>query len=229
MESSSGPTILSSGMFLMASRIIVAFAVLTTGSLWACRGDGSAGAPPPTFELGPPSLVIGSDDSLPGQNLYRISGLFRTGDGHIVVANGGSGQIRIFEGTGSLVAEMGGSGPGPEEFQALRGVLPFGRDSVIAWDPLSSRFAVWSLGGQFGRTIPVNSGRALEVNGELSDGRLVLSSWHQFLPRSSSSVVLGRGYSDTIEVVILDVVQRTSHRVGFFLGRQVVATKNRFS
>ncbi len=78
-----------------------------------------------------PALVIGTQNGEPYQ-LSRVLGAVRLLDGRVVVADGGSLQLRIFDSTGAFLSAKGGRGAGPGEFQeAPRLVLSAG-DVVVA-------------------------------------------------------------------------------------------------
>jgi hypothetical protein len=141
------------------------------------RATGSRGGPEVfTVELDSPLTLIGDVPSKPGHQLYRVRSVFRTPDGRVVVANGGSGQIRVFDSSGALMSEMGGSGGGPKEFGALVLVWPMAGDSVGAYDPIGNRVSAWDLDGHHGRTVAVPVPRSPLVEGRFADGSLLVVS-----------------------------------------------------
>ena len=79
-------------------------------------------------------------------------------DGRIVVANGGSGELRFFDSTGSHLASRGGQGEGPGEFLQLRSLEPWPGDSIVAWFGPRANISVFDSGGNYGRTIEINDG-----------------------------------------------------------------------
>lgn len=89
-----------------------------------------------------PRVVIGGDAADERSELYRVSGAARRSDGKIVVANGGTMELRLFEADGTPAASFGRSGGGPGEFGmlALVGLLP--GDSALVHDARNRRFTV---------------------------------------------------------------------------------------
>jgi hypothetical protein len=100
-----------------------------------------------------PMLSIGRVDGPAEYQLHRVTRALRLGDGTIVVANGGTSQIRFYDATGKHTHSAGGRGSGPGEFQALQLLRRFGPDSLIAWDGRLNRGTVLALDGTYGRTV----------------------------------------------------------------------------
>ncbi|HEX7024405.1 MAG TPA: hypothetical protein VF187_06275, partial [Gemmatimonadales bacterium] len=61
-----------------------------------------------------PLVDIGGGDD-PEQDLDNVRGATRLGDGRIVVANTGSGELRIYDGKGKWLRNLGRKGEGPGE------------------------------------------------------------------------------------------------------------------
>jgi hypothetical protein len=78
-----------------------------------------------------PSLVIGDREGDP-YLLSRVAGTARLGDGRIVIADGGSLQLRFFDSSGTFLKAVGRNGEGPGEFRELSmfSVLP--GDTLVA-------------------------------------------------------------------------------------------------
>jgi 6-bladed beta-propeller len=74
----------------------------------------------------PPIVTIGNTAT----DLFDVHAALPLSDGRIVVANGGSNEILIFDGDGSLLHRSGGNGNGPGEFFALS-FLSVGRDDSL--------------------------------------------------------------------------------------------------
>ena len=81
-----------------------------------------------------PVLSIGTFQGDTIYQLFQVQGAKRLGDGRIVVANAGSGELRFFDGQGSFLAAVGrkGEGPGEIERPALVGI--FGGDTLVVVD-----------------------------------------------------------------------------------------------
>lgn len=80
-----------------------------------------------------PSLVLGSLAGAEENQLYRVRGALKLNDGRIVVANGGSQGIRIYDPGGHLQNRYGGDGEGPGEFRSVMLVGCLG-DSLVVLD-----------------------------------------------------------------------------------------------
>lgn len=149
-----------------------------------------------------PSLSIGSVDSGEADELYRVSDATRLDDGRIVIANGGSNEIRVFNPDGSHSGTWGGRGEGPGEF--TRG----GPTAVALWpgDSIAApnagpRLSLFDMNGNHGRDVALDATRS-NVLDLLPDGRIV----------SRGSLLLnpdGRGNQDLVryytEWAVLDV------------------------
>lgn len=135
------------------------------------------------WRIGPePVLTLGADPlgRDEAQQFRWITGAAKLPDGRIVVADGASGELRVFDADGSHSATWGGAGDGPGEFQGLTGVAPWPGDSIVAFDsyrPL--RATVFSSAGEFGRSfgLPQLLPAGLPtVAGTLPGGTILLTS-----------------------------------------------------
>lgn len=122
-----------------------------------------------------PGLLIGAVDGPDAYQLFRVRGARRLEDGRIVVADGGTNEIRIFDASGRYLITMGGRGEGPGEFTYLHKLLPWPGDSVAASDRNQRRISVFSSSGMLGRTIRfANIGGWPIPRGLLADGSIAL-------------------------------------------------------
>lgn len=104
------------------------------------------------WRIGPePSVSIGKREGEDPYLLHRVSDATRLRDGRIVIANGGSHELRFFDSLGSHLANRGGAGEGPGEFAFLRRVDPWPGDSIVAWEAPGLGFSVFDTDGGFGR------------------------------------------------------------------------------
>jgi hypothetical protein len=99
-----------------------------------------------------PDLVIGAGESLDGL-LFDVQGVRAMPDSTILVVDGGSAELRFFDGHGERTAVSGGEGRGPGEFLAPVLVPSPGQDSLVLFDRRLGRFQVFLSGGSFVRTI----------------------------------------------------------------------------
>jgi hypothetical protein len=130
----------------------------------------------------------GAIDGPPGRIFDRIGSIaFLDGSSRLLVADGGSSQIRIYGEAPDPVLVFGRTGQGPGEFASLDWALPYRADSVVAWDGRLGRLTVMTPAGEHGRTITVSRGTGvsmgspgrggssafLDVVGPLANGRFV--------------------------------------------------------
>ena len=118
-------------------------------------------APPAGSRLGwrigsEPSVSIGRRDGEESYLLYGAGDATILADGRILVADGGSGELRFFDSTGSHLASRGGQGEGPGEFLQLRSLEPWPGDSIVAWFGPRQNVSVFDSGGNYARTIEIN-------------------------------------------------------------------------
>jgi hypothetical protein len=81
----------------------------------------------PTVELG----VVEGD---PSQQFNRVAGAARLSDGRVVVADGGSKELRFFDPSGNHLHTVGGQGEGPGEFAYLAALDRLPGDTIVASD-----------------------------------------------------------------------------------------------
>ena len=107
------------------------------------------------WRIGPGPLSIGSVD---GDEPYLFNGAVSAAklpDGRIVVADGSSRELRMFDSAGTHVMTRGGEGEGPGEFWWLSYVAAWPGDSIVAWFPRRGRIAVFDSDGSYGRSFSV--------------------------------------------------------------------------
>lgn len=139
------------------------------GGGWA-PGEGWTVASEPTVEIG----GVGRGEA---DELYRAWSAVRQSDGTVVVANGGTGELRFYD-AGRHVRSVGRAGQGPGEFEDLQRVWLLPGDSLLAYDFFPARLSVFSPAGEFVRSIHVRDpgGRQVIVRGPLHDGSLLVAS-----------------------------------------------------
>ncbi|MEQ9401587.1 MAG: hypothetical protein RJQ04_20645 [Longimicrobiales bacterium] len=124
-----------------------------------------------------PELSIGVASGRTAHQLFGVRDATVLPDGRIAIANGGTGEIRVFDATGAHLTSMGGAGEGPGEFRRLEAVEAWPGDSLLAWDARQQRMSVFSADGTHGRTFRLRhfedtySPRFLGVT---PDGRLLV-------------------------------------------------------
>jgi hypothetical protein len=120
-----------------------------------------------------PLVDIGGQDA-PGHDLDLVGDATRLSDGHLVVADRGSGELRLFDSTGTFLHAIGRRGKGPGEFGAIGALQRLKGDSLLVFDPMLRRVTRFSSTGQFAETanvMHVSEGSLLLVNAQLTNGR----------------------------------------------------------
>lgn len=86
--------------------------------------------------------LAGSGDGA-NHEFHRVRGMTRLSTGDLVVADGGSAEIRLFSEAGDLLGVAGGEGEGPGEFTGLVGLARGRGDTLLAldWDDRLALFA----------------------------------------------------------------------------------------
>ena len=111
------------------------------------------------WRIGPePRVSIGRREGEDPCLLYRAMDATILPDGRIVVANGGSGELRFFDSAGSHLTSRGGQGEGPGEFLGLRSLEPWPGDSIVAWFGPRQGISVFDSDGNYARAIEINDG-----------------------------------------------------------------------
>ncbi len=165
-------------------------------------------APAPGSRLGwmigdEPVVSIGTRDASDAFQFYRVGGATRLADGRIVVANGGSNELLVFDAEGNHLDAWAGRGDGPGEFRGLASVSPWPGDSLIAGDSQQGRASIFDLAGAHGRTMslrgpPDAATRAIAAAGGGADAGPVDIEPHvvlRVLPDGTLLTRTPRGYS----------------------------------
>ncbi|HEX8695324.1 MAG TPA: hypothetical protein VF746_23130 [Longimicrobium sp.] len=133
-----------------------------------------------------PSVVIGVEDGPPEYLLDNVKAAVRLSGGRIAVANGGTGEIRIYAAAGEHAATLGRRGSGPGEFEGLDRLWAAGGDTLIAYDAIQRRFTVFAPDGRVAATLPlpVVEGRpgATLLLGRFADGSVLVKAGAELSP-----------------------------------------------
>ena len=104
-----------------------------------------------------PRVSIGVVDGAPEYLLHRIGGALRLPDGRIVVGDGGSGQLRFYDSTGTFLQAAGRKGHGPGEFgESVMRVWRGARGEIFVSDNDNARINVVSDAGWFVRVVQLH-------------------------------------------------------------------------
>jgi hypothetical protein len=149
------------------------FLVVATAA--GCTSGRGEGAPPggERWSVGAPSLALSAG---PGTDFLQIAGAMRLSDGRLVVADGGSSEVRYFAPDGALLGTTGGRGEGPGEFALIQSMGPAGGDSVWVYDYGTTRITLLDARGRTARTAQVTPPLpAGAMVGRAPDGTFVLA------------------------------------------------------
>jgi len=126
-----------------------------------------------------PEVDIGVLEGADAYQLFQVRDTKRLSDGRIVVANGGTSELRFYDSDGTYLASSGREGGGPGEFQQLGWMRTFGGDSLMVYDFSLGRMSVFDDRGTFGRSFKITPvGEASFVIGVdvFSDGMVLAKS-----------------------------------------------------
>jgi hypothetical protein len=172
------------------------------------------------LRLGPsPVLVIGDR---PGDRyeLSRVSGSLRLADGTIVVADGGSLELRFFDSTGSFLKSAGRRGEGPGEFRRLEGIARLAGDTISVIGPPG--ISLFAPSGTFVRSlpnpprIPPPWGRVLAL---FPGGSRIVIAGSRPMPRAR-----GERWVDSMAVLLVDANNATLRDLGKLAAFQLAMT-----
>jgi hypothetical protein len=104
------------------------------------------------WQLGPQLFTIGSETVAHSQ-FARIVNVLLLTDSGVIVANGGSKELRFFDAGGRFVRHVGRDGVGPGEYRFLDRVFRLAGDSLGVYDFSLRRLTVLSPEGAFARTV----------------------------------------------------------------------------
>jgi len=102
-----------------------------------------------------PEIDIGVLEGAEEYQLFRARDARRLSDGRLVVANGGTNEVRWYDAEGQFLHASGGDGEGPGEFKGLGWLRPFRGDSFAAYDFSLGRISVLDRDGVFARTVKI--------------------------------------------------------------------------
>ena len=121
-----------------------------------------------------PSLDIGSADGGEPYLFSYVETALRLGDGTIVVANAGSGELRFFDSTGRHVRSVGRKGSGPGEFgQSSVHIWRAPNGDIVAEDAGNRRVNIFDSAQVFRATVTLDlppTGLQPSLQGVLADG-----------------------------------------------------------
>lgn len=132
-----------------------------------------------------PALSIGGASADPHYQLYQIAGAGRLRNGWIVVANGGTYEVRFYDSRGRFVRAVGRQGRGPGEFEGMAGLTVGTGDTIYVFDPANlDRVTAITSSGRVAWTRSLQAARsAFQAARRMEDGSwVVLESDHATPP-----------------------------------------------
>lgn len=147
-----------------------------------------------------PSVSIGGADASGPTQFFRIQGVYVDVDERLWVADGQSGELRIFAADGTHWKTTGGRGEGPGEFAQIRFLGATAAGSVLFGDSGADRITVFDPEGEFVRTerLP-SSDRPAPRPFDVFDDGSVLGQLHRVL--AAQSLEPGQILRDSVELV----------------------------
>jgi hypothetical protein len=106
------------------------------------EGEGWSVASEPLLEIG---VFSGAEE----YQLMDVSAGARQADGDIVLADAGSGTVRLYRADGTFAALLGGSGGGPGEFRDPTQIVIDSSDGIAVWDDAAWRVTRFDPDGDF--------------------------------------------------------------------------------
>jgi hypothetical protein len=100
-----------------------------------------------------PTFMVGEADGEEPYLFSYIPGAIRRDDGTIVVADGATRELRVFDSTGRFILAKGRRGPGPGEFGGINRMARCGANEL--WVDAGSRISVWNTQLEYLREFPV--------------------------------------------------------------------------
>jgi hypothetical protein len=150
-----------------------------------------------------PDFSLGGANATGPVQFDNIRGVVALADREIWVADGTSGELRVFSLDGRHLRTMGGKGRGPGEYQLPRLLGSFHGDSVAVWDDANPRLTVYGPDGLVGRTAaPSGDGMPPQAFGVFSDGSLLGQIPHIF---GAAGLKPGAILADTLNVQRIDL------------------------
>ncbi len=168
-----------------------------------------------------PLLEIGLEDGPPEYQFSGVEGALRLPDGHVVVADAGSREIRFFDADGRFLSASGRRGDAPGEYREIIGLGYGPGDSIWIFDYGKRRFTVLTADGEVARTLTLDPTLAnVAAVGRLEDGSFVVREFWSAGGRGAAAIRLGLG-RDPAAVARYARDGARMDTIGLFLGREV--------
>ena len=137
-----------------------------------------------------PLLAIGALEGDEAYQFDRLQSVTRLTDGRIVVANGGTQELRLFAPDGRHLSSLGRKGGGPGEFEGLSLVRVVAGDTLVTYDWNLRRLSVFAPDRGFVRSVAIEfAGGLPNVLGVFGSGTVLATRGFVFGPGEMSGVV----------------------------------------
>ena len=176
-----------------------------------------------------PMLRIGGAGGEGPTELATVLGVARLSDGRVVIADGGSTELRVFSPTGAFIKSIGRKGQGPGEFDGIQLMLR-SADTLVVHDR-QSRLQVYTADGKLLRSYarPVFTGHSTNTwPGLLNDGSGVVQGVDPTPEFTSDQVTqtaslglkspTGTDVRAFTQIPVFERVRRNGAPVALFLG-----------
>ncbi len=173
-----------------------------------------------------PSLEIGLEDGPPEYQFSQVEGVLRLPDARVVVADGGSREIRFFDADGRFQFATGRRGDAPGEYREIIGLGHGPGDSIWVFDYGNRRFTVLTDDGEVVRTLTLDPTLSnVTAVGRLTDGWFVVREFWSSARSDAAAIRLGL-VRDPAAVARYAPDGARMDTIGVFLGREIyVATE----
>ncbi len=167
-----------------------------------------------------PTLEIGLVDGNPPYQFHQVRSVRQLSDGRVVVANGGTQEVRFFDPTGAFLGSTGRRGAGPNEFENLARLEQIQGDSLVIFDSRLLRVTVLGPDGELSETIDLpralSAGPSPAMIAAAQDGTLVARRLHGGDPAPD-------GYArSAMEILLVSKGAVEARSLGRFGGGEVV-------
>jgi len=164
-----------------------------------------------------PVLEVGTAAGAPEYELSQVEDAVRLPDRRIVVADGGSQQLRAFDAEGRFLGAAGGRGDGPGEFRLINDIGYGPGDSVWVYDFGTRRFTILTDSLRLVRTMTLGSElSSIGSVGRLADGSFIVREYW-----STGSEIRSGLTRDPAAVARYAPQSSLPDTVGLFPGREV--------
>lgn len=171
----------------------------------------------PTLELG---LTDGPDQLV----FHDLRGASVVGT-QVVIADGGSGELRIFDHSGAYVRSFGRLGDGPKEFRRIAWMDMCGGADIVVWDSRRNRITKWGVDGDLREEFSIDS-----PNSEMPPYRVACNLTGDFVVMAWPTAVTARRaqgpYRPPVAVGLTDARGQLEKVLGYFPGPERLRTEH---